>query len=88
MNLVVEEASGQHPGGNIAECKNEAAYRQVLLADAEVSKVMESLEQFVALVRSSEKPAREESWRRGSDSSNRVPRIFPIVRGRAFKRCP
>ena len=59
--IVVEEASDQRTAGNFAECKNEAAYRPVLLADAEGRKVIESLEQFVALVRSPEKAPREES---------------------------
>ena len=45
--IVVEEASDQRTAGNIAECKNEAAYRTVLLADAEGNKAMESLKQFL-----------------------------------------
>ncbi len=45
--IIVDEASDQRTSGKVGECKNDAAYRTVLLADAEGRKAMKSLKQFL-----------------------------------------
>jgi hypothetical protein len=45
--IVVDEASDQHTSGTVGECKNDAAYRTVLLADNEGRKAMRELKRFV-----------------------------------------
>jgi integrase len=45
--IIVDEASDQRTSGKVGECKNDAAYRTILLADAEGRKAMKSLKQFV-----------------------------------------
>lgn len=45
--ITVDEASDQRTGGNVGECKNDAAYRTVLLADAEGGKAAQELKRFV-----------------------------------------
>jgi hypothetical protein len=46
--VIVDEASDQRTSGKVGECKNDSAYRTVLLADAEGRKAMKSLKQFLA----------------------------------------
>ena len=45
--VIVDEASDQGTSGNVGECKNNSAYRTVLLADAEGTKAMKSVKQFL-----------------------------------------
>src|SRR5215470_88746 len=45
--IVVDEASDQRTSGDVEECKNDAAYRTVLLADTEGRKAMRELKRFV-----------------------------------------
>jgi integrase len=45
--IVVDEASDQRTSGKVGECKNDSAYRTVLLADEEGRKAMESLKRFL-----------------------------------------
>src|SRR5262249_34394226 len=45
--IVVDEASDQRSSGEVGECKNDAAYRTVLLADAEGRKAAQELKRFV-----------------------------------------
>ena len=52
--IIVEEASDQRTCGQIGECKNESAYRTVLLADAEGRKAMQRLKQFLGKVTDAE----------------------------------
>src|SRR6267378_3237306 len=46
--IIVDEASDQRTSGKVGECKNDSAYRTVLLMDAEGRKVMNFLQQFLA----------------------------------------
>lgn len=45
--IVVDEASDQRTSGTVGECKNDAAYRTVLLADNEGRKAMRELKRFI-----------------------------------------
>src|SRR5262245_39639518 len=47
IRSFVDEASDQRNSGDVGECKNEAAYRTVLLADAEGRKAAQELKRFV-----------------------------------------
>jgi len=44
--IIVDEASDQRTSGKVGECKNDAAYRTVLLMDAEGRKAMKCLQTF------------------------------------------
>ena len=46
--VIVDEASDQRTSGKVGECKNDSAYRTVLLMDAEGRKVLKCLRQFLA----------------------------------------
>jgi integrase len=46
-SIIVDEASDQRTSGKIGECKNDAAYRTVLLADREGRKAMQCLKQLI-----------------------------------------
>jgi integrase len=45
--VTVDEASDQRTSGKVGECKNDSAYRVVLLADAEGKEAMKGLRQFL-----------------------------------------